>query len=180
MIRIALLGGPGSGKSSQCAHIFSTLKTEHILIEQIQEWVREAYNKKLLPSGNPWVQFWIYEEQKKKEDCIPKEIQYIVTDSPTLLSYVYALRYSKIPDDSYLIIKMYENFVNDLRRYHYIFVCTREKKYVNDGTRLQTEDEAKDLDKSIIYLLDQHNIKYTVLNGTTTERTDRMREVIVV
>ncbi len=180
MIRIALLGGPGSGKSTQCAHFFSILKTESVLIEQIQEWVREAFNKGLLPSNNPWVQFWVYEEQKKKEDCIPKEIQYIVTDSPTLLSYIYALRYSKIPDDSYLIIKMYENFINDLKRYQYIFVCTREKKYVKDGTRSQSEDEAKDLDKHIIQLLEHHHIKYTVLNGTTTERTDKMREVIVV
>jgi nicotinamide riboside kinase len=75
---------------------------------------------------------------------------------------------------------MYENFINDLKRYQYIFVCTREKKCVKDGTRSQSEDEAKDLDKSIIHLLDQHNIKYTVLNGTTTERTEKMREVIVV
>jgi adenylate kinase family enzyme len=53
MIRIALLGGPGSGKSTQCAHFFSILKTESVLIEQVQEWVREAFNKGLLPSNNP-------------------------------------------------------------------------------------------------------------------------------
>ena len=93
---------------------------------------------------------------------------------------MYALRYAKLPDDNYLIIKMYENFINDLMRYEYIFVCTREKKYVNDGTRSQTEDEAKELDVDITQLLKQHHIKYHVLEGSTEERTKKMREVIEI
>ena len=177
---IALIGGAGCGKSTQCAHFFSILKSESIPIEQIQEWVREAFNKKLLPypSENPWIQAYVYEEQKKKEDCVPKEIEYIVTDSPTLLSYVYVLKNAKIPQDNYLLIKMYEYFINDVFRYDYIFLCSREKPYVKDGTRTQTREEAEDLDKTIIYLLEQHNIPYYILVGTPEERTKIMREVI--
>lgn len=180
MKRIALMGGAGCGKSTQCARFFSDLKSESIQVEQVQEWVREAFNKNLIPKGNAWTQFWIYEEQKRKEDCIPKEIEYIVTDSPTLLSYVYALQYAKRPDDNYLIIKMYENFINDLSRYDYVFLCKREKPYVKDGTRIQTKEEAAKLDNIIIHMLEQHNIEYTVLSGSTTERTNKMREVIKI
>jgi len=129
MKRICLVGGPGSGKSTQCAHFFSKLKEQSIPIEQVQEWVREAINKGQLPMNNPWIQFWIYEEQKRKEDCLPSAIQYMITDSPTLLSYVYALMNAKRPGDNYLILKMYENFLMDLNRYDYIFVCAREKEY---------------------------------------------------
>jgi len=178
MKRIELIGGAGCGKSTQCAHFFSILKSESIHIEQVQEWVREAFNKNQIPKGNAWAQFWIYEEQKKKEDCIPSEIQYMVTDSPTLLCYVYALEMAKRPEDNYLIIKMYENFINDITRYDYVFLCKREKEYINDGTRKQTKEEAIRLDNIVIHILEQHSIPYIVLIGKTEERTKIMRETI--
>ncbi len=180
MIRIALIGGAGCGKSTQCAHFFSILRSESIPIEQVQEWVREALNMKLIPSPieNPWVQAFIYEEQKKKEDCMPPEVQLIVTDSPTILCYLYTIVNAKIPQDKYLLVKMYEKFIDDINRYDYVFLCKREKEYIKDGTRTQTKDEADILDRTVIHLLEQNNIKYTTLIGTPEERTKIMREVI--
>ncbi len=180
MKRIALIGGAGCGKSTQCARFFADLKSESIQIAQVQEWVREAFDKGWIPKGNAWTQFWIYEEQKKKEDCIPSAIQYMVTDSPTLLCYLYALELARRPDDNYLIIKMYEYFINDIMRYDYVFLCKREKPYVKDGTRTQTKEEAIATDNKIIHILEQHNIPYVVLTGTTAERSNKMREVIGV
>jgi len=180
MKRIALIGGAGCGKSTQCAHFFSILKSESVPIEQVQEWVREALNKKLIPSPieNPWVQAFIYEEQKKKEDCMPEEIKYIVTDSPTILSYLYTIVNAKIPQDTYLLVKIYEKFLGDIDRYDYVFLCSREKPYMKDGTRTQTKEEADTLDKIVIHILEQHNITYTILSGTPVDRTKIMREVI--
>lgn len=180
MKRIALIGGAGCGKSTQCAHFFAMLKSESIQVDQVQEWVREAINRGLIPKGNPWAQFWIYEEQKIKEDCIPKEIEYMVTDSPILLSYVYALLYAKRPEDNYLLLKMYEKFINDIGRYDYVFLCKREKPYVKDGTRTQSKEEALELDNIIIHLLEHHRIPYIVLEGKTEERTKKMRKIIGV
>ena len=180
MIRIALLGGPGTGKSTQCAHFFSKLKENSVPIEQIQEWVREAINKKQVPIDNPWAQFWIYEEQKRKEDCLPSTIQYMVTDSPTLLSYVYVLMNAQKPRDNYLILKMYENFLTDITRYDHIFICAREKEYLKDGTRYQTKAEAIELDSLIMSLLAQHKIPCPVLTGSVEERTSTMRIVVGV
>jgi nicotinamide riboside kinase len=180
MKRIALMGGAGCGKSTQCARFFSDLKSESIQVEQVQEWVREAFNKGLIPKGNAWAEFLIYEEQKIKEDCIPSKIEYMVTDSPTLLCYVYALEMAKRPEDNLLLIKMYEKFINDLTRYDYVFLCKREKPYIKDGTRTQTKEEAEKLDNIVINILQQHNIPYVVLTGTTAERSAIMRKTIGV
>lgn len=176
-IRIGLIGGPGSGKSTQCAHFYSVVKSKMLQIEQVQEWVREALNNDMIPN-NPWVQFWIIEEQRRREDCIPKDIQYIVTDSPTILSYVYALYNGNAQNDKWLFIKMYEKFLEDLSRYDYIFVCQREKVYMRDGTRQQTEEEAKQIDTHIRNLLDMHRFNYHILTGTTEERTIQMCKII--
>ncbi len=177
MIRIGLIGGPGTGKSTQCAHFFSKLKEKSIPIEQVQEWVREAINKGHLPMDNPWVQFWIYSEQKHKEDCLPEAIKYMITDSPTILSYPYALINVKNPEDKYLILKMYEYFLNDLNRYDYIFVCKREKEYLKDGTRSQTKEEALAIDALIVSLLKQHKVPFEYLTGTIEERTEIIKVV---
>jgi len=141
--RIGLIGGPGTLKSGQCAHFVGILKSKSILVEQVIEWVREAFNKKMIPEDNAWAQFWIYEEQRRREDCIPKEIDYIVTDSPTLLSYVYALFNGSYEKDRWLWIKMYEKFIIDLHRYQFLFFCEREKEYQRDGTRRQSAEEAR-------------------------------------
>jgi len=182
MIKIALIGGAGCGKSGQCAHFFSSLKYDSIPVEQIQEWVREAFNKNLIPfpSENPWVEEYIYREQKDKEDCIPSEIKYMITDSPTMLSFIYTLQYAKLPKDKYLLEKMYEYFLNDISRYDYIFLCVREKEYNKDGTRTQTKEEVIYLDNKIINLLELYNIKYYKITGTPEERTKTMRKIIGV
>ena len=178
VIRIGLIGGPSSGKSGQCAHFVGILKSKSILVEQVVEWVREAFNKKMIPDNNAWTQFWIYEEQCRREDCIPSEINYIVTDSPTLLSYVYALFNGSYEKDKWLWVKMYEKFIIDLDRYQFLFFCEREKPYQKDGTRKQTEEEAKELDKQIKNLLDLHGCKYYSLTGSINERTINMCKII--
>jgi len=173
MYRIALVGGPGCGKSTQASHFFSILKSNGYKIDQIQEWCREAINDGKLPY-TPWAQFWIYEEQLKKETCIPDEIDYMVTDSPVFLSYIYAVINSTIEEDNWLLVKMYEKFLSGIKRYDSIFICKRENKYVLDGTRRQSEEHAIEIDNMIINMLDYHKVQYTVLSGTVQERTEIM------
>lgn len=178
VIKIGIIGGPSVGKSIQCAHFFAIAKSKNVQIEQIQEWVREAFNNEMIPEDNPWVQFWVYEEQKRREDCVPKEIEYIVTDSPTVLSYIYALHNGRVEKDKWLFVKMYEKFITDMNRYDYIFLCEREKPYVKDGTRKETEEEAKRIDMQIKNLFDIHRFKYHILRGCTEDRTNKMCDII--
>jgi nicotinamide riboside kinase len=178
VIRIALIAGPSAGKTTQATHFYSITKSKMIQIEYVSEWVREAFNSGMIPDENPWVQFWILEEQRRREDCVPEEIQYVVTDSPTILSYVYALFNGTLERDKWLWIKMYEKFLSDLKRYDFIFYCEREKPYTIDGTRKQTEQEARQIDVHIKHLLDMHKITYHLLNGATESRTTRMCEII--
>lgn len=178
MIRIALLGGPGSGKTTQSTGVFTACKTDSVLIRYVQEWVVEAFDENVLPKDNAWTQLLIYQKQKRKEECIPKEIKYMITDSPTLLCYIYTLWKANIPEDNSLIIDMYEKFLNDLSVYEHIFVCKRGKEYINDGTRYQTKEEAEKLDRLIVHTLEQHHVKYHIIEGDTTKRTDQIRKIV--
>lgn len=178
MIRIGLLGGPGCGKSTQAAHLFATLRAEGKIIEQVQELAREAINRNLLPHDGGWPQLFLHDEQRKREDSLPPEVQVLVTDSPLLLGYVYALQYAKLPQDRLLLQVMYERFLEALERYSFLFLLEREKPYMLDSTRRQDERSARAIDLLIQRLLAIHNCPYTVLVGSIEERTKTIRERI--
>lgn len=169
-IRIALLGGPSAGKSTLAARVFADLKEEKIITELVQEYAREHINK-YGKISNILSQYLIYEKQKEKEDIIPSRVQVVITDSPTILSYIYGLYYydpSNV-DHQQMVIEMYRKIINDIKRYDLIFYLEPTRPYVQDGTRTQTAEEAKEIGEMVVQFLELHGIEYETLDMPETE-----------
>ena len=169
MIKIGLIGSPGCGKSTLAAYVFAMLKDTGLDGELITEYIREHVNRhKRVPSIT--FQSLIYERQLEKEKIIPQHLDFFVTDSPHILSYIFASLYIdyKDPDQVELLGDLYLKFLRQSKdAYDLIYVLEHNHPpKMDDGVRYQTDDEMDLLNKTIPAFLDMHKVKYTLLDGS--------------
>jgi len=90
--RINIMGGPGCGKSTAAAYVFSSLKKEGYSIEFVDEYVKSwAYEKRVISSFD---QAYIFMQQLRKEYLVlNNDDGCIVTDSPLNVSICYAKQF---------------------------------------------------------------------------------------
>ena len=104
-IVINAFGGAGAGKTTACLEIVEKLKKKGYLAEYIQEYAKELvydlnsknpaeveFAKKML-DGSMESQEKIFEEQKRRIDRTMGQVDFIVSDSPLLLSYIYYISF---------------------------------------------------------------------------------------
>lgn len=147
---INLFGGPGTGKSTTAAELFALLKHNQQEVELVREFAKDVVwegRTHLLEN-----QLFLLAEQAKRQADLRDKVDIIVTDSPLLLTWVYC-------DDPILHSLARREF--DLYENANVFL-TRVKPYKEAG-RVQTEDEAKDLDKKIRSALIRNGVPYIEL-----------------
>lgn len=91
-MRINLFSGPGVGKSTLAAWLFSQLKMlrPEMQVEQVNEYIKGWAWDKRVPKS--WDQFYIFGKQLHAEDKVLRHGVHIVTDSPLLLQIAYMER----------------------------------------------------------------------------------------
>lgn len=91
-MRICLHAGPGAGKSTLTAHIFSELKRKNYNVELAHEYIKEwAYLKRAPRSFD---QLYIFGKQLHREDVLLQcGVEHVVTDSPLLMGCCYAKKH---------------------------------------------------------------------------------------
>lgn len=139
-VLIEFYGGPGSGKSTWAAHLFSELKVLGLKCELVQEFAKDLTFEKR--DNALQLQPYVLGKQLMRLKRVGKDVDIIVTDSSPYLSTIYGPK--DLEDAFYRICTHYLDDYKLLR----IFV-NRTKDYKKYG-RTQTEDEAKLLDKVIL------------------------------
>ena len=143
MIVLNLYGGPGSGKSTTRAGLFYLMKLAGYKVEESTEWIKEkVYEESPYPFKD---QLYTFAKQAKKLKELDGKVDYVITDSPLLLSHVYGGEKTKTFHN--LIDEVHNSFDNID-----IFI-KRVKPYQKFG-RNQSEEEAKLKDAEIISLLE--------------------------
>ena len=151
---INLYAGPGCGKSSSMATIFSELKWLGVNCEMAPEFAKEKVWEKSTNILNN--QVYVFGKQFNTIFRLEGQVDVIITDSPLLLSIIYG------KDES----PKFKDFVLEVFNRHdnMNFFLERLKEY-NPKGRLQTFEEAKEKDKEIKNLLDSYYISYTVMEA---------------
>ena len=180
MVRIALLGAPGCGKSTLAAYVYAMLKDEGLDGDLVQEYIREHINKhKQVPSIT--FQSVVYERQLEKEKILPEGLDFFVTDSPHILSYIYASLYINYNDSDQLELlgDLYMKFLRESRTaYDLVYVLEHNHKpKMDDGVRYQTSKEMKILKKGIPNFLDMHKVNYRVMDKNLSTK-DRAKKIV--
>lgn len=148
---INLFAGPGSGKTSSMATIFSELKWRGINCEMAPEFAKEkVWEGSLGILGN---QIYIFGKQLHSIHRLLGKVEVIITDSPLLLSLIYGK--NEVQQFKALVRTIHDGLNN------WNIYLNRHKAY-NPAGRLQTEAEAKHKDYEIRTMLEMEEIPFSV------------------
>ena len=151
---INLFAGPGTGKSTTAAGVFSLLKQHGVNCEYVSEFAKDlAWESRHKTFHN---QPYIWSKQYHKMWRVRDEVDVIITDSPLLLSLVYG------QDNPPPFIEMVLHTFKEFDNMNYFL---QRVKPFNPKGRLQNEEEARDLDREIEKMLMDYEIGYWGLEG---------------
>lgn len=146
---INLFGGPGVGKSTLCALIFSDLKMRGIDCEMALEYAKDVVweeNYKKLSN-----QIYIFGKQHNRIYRLNGKVDVVITDSPLLNSIIYDSTNNQ--DLKSLVLSEFKK-LNTLN-----FYVDRTFEYIQNG-RVQDYEGALEKDRSYKQLLDENGISY--------------------
>ena len=140
---VNLYGGPGSGKSTTAARVFSDLKSEGYNAELVTEYAKELVWGDSL--GALEFQPYVTSKQAYRQYRLLKAgLEVVVTDSPLLLGAIYQ-GWGCDKSWEVFLVRLYRRF-NNLN----IFIERDPRRHLyNPSGRLQTEMEAIEVDMRI-------------------------------
>ena len=177
-IIINIAGGPGTGKTTVAAKVFSQLKAMGYDVENVSEFAKELVWEGRSEAFND--RLYMHSEQNHRLMQMNGKLDYIITDSPLFLTSVYNSYYlkDKFPKSYNDMIdlatietfKLYNNRV---------YLLERETSYNVVGRR-ENQNEANDIDKGIREYLINNNIEYKTvpLENALNEIMDDLKETI--
>jgi adenylate kinase family enzyme len=167
---INLYGGPGTGKSTGAAYIFSMLKMHNINCELVTEYAKDrVWQEDFKTLKN---QIYVDGKQYQRIMRLRGQVDYIITDSPILMGINY------IPDD----VTWKHEFAEVLFKIHCedpsLNVFLKRVKQYNPKGRFQNEDEAKIIDSNILNLLKLNNVHYIEADGNKEGYDSIVNEIL--
>ena len=163
---INLLAGPGAGKSTIRAEVFSLLKRQGHKVEEVTEFAKD-----LTWEGNQAAlsdQLFVLGNQNRRLSRLKSQVDFIVSDSPILLGIHYVTPEYLPFTFERLIWELWDTY-NNIN-----FFIERNKPYSQVG-RTQTKEEAEAIDKSIISLLENNDIPFI----TVRDSPEAAKEILV-
>jgi nicotinamide riboside kinase len=153
-IFVNLFGGPGTGKSTLCASIFSELKRKNIDCEMALEYVKDlVWEESFEKIKN---QVYIFGKQQNRLFRLNGKVDVVITDSPLLNSIVY---YNG-DNPHFADVVMFEFKKLNSANYY----INRSFEYIENG-RMQTLEGAQKVDRDYKVLLDTNDVPYTQLDA---------------
>lgn len=156
---INLFGGPGTGKSTLAANLFSIMKSKEVNVELVREYVKSwAYVNRELKEYDL---IYLLGKQSLYETQLYGKVDYIVTDSPFLLAGFYQTHLSN-GKHSYVTTAALElmNHAESNGIVYKNFYIVRSVSYNSSG-RYETEEQARELDEKILQSLGNFNVPIT-------------------
>lgn len=154
---VNLYGGPGSGKSTGAAYLFSKLKMAGVDAEYVTEFAKDK-----VWEGNQEAfkcQFYITGKQAFRISRCFGKVDVIVTDSPIMLGSIYANMSGRQA--------LAKACIEEARRYagNSVDIVLKRVKPYNPNGRNQTEQESKGIDDVVRSMLSANGTGYYEVTG---------------
>lgn len=170
---INFFGGPGIGKSTQSAGLFTEMKKSHMDVELTYEFpkiVAWEENHSAIKD-----QFYITANQHRNISRLYGKVKYIIVDSPIILGMVYKDRYNDEPEYPAMFYdESFDTFVVTLfKKYNSLnILLTRNDATYDENGRFQNLQESKEIDDDIKQKLITHDIPFVEFNVNSNTASD--------
>lgn len=162
---INIISGPSAGKTVTCALLFAKLKILGFVVEYVQEYAKTLVWTKNFELLNN--QYYVTHTQFNLMKQMIGKVDFIITDG----SLLHGLYYNRHNKDNICNIEKTENFILDsYSKFNNvnIFLDRGIFPYEEQG-RIQTEEEAKEIDVILKHLIKQSEIKYVLMKSDSSE-----------
>lgn len=168
---VNLFGGPGTGKSSITAGLFSELKWRGHTTEMALEFAKDKiWEKSTAVLDN---QIYIFGKQHHRVWRLADQVEVVVTDAPLLVSLIYGAENTSK--------QFHELVLSEHLKLRNLNVFLKRLKAYDPKGRLQTEEEAKIIDHRVHEMLDDIGESYIVLPAqpeSIKPLADRVEEIL--
>ncbi len=162
---VNLFGGPGCGKSTVASGVFFILKLNNLNVELGTEFAKDlVWEERVMTLTD---QQYVWAKQRHKLHRILGKVDIVITDSPLLLSTIYG---DTDEDFKEYIVK---DYLKNFKQLNYRLI--RTKPYHPIG-RVQTEDEARNLDLKIKDMLVRYQVPFQEVCG---EESMKVNEIVI-
>lgn len=158
---INLFGGPGTGKSATAAGLMYKFKKQHINCDAPYEFPKQL----AWDNNNEAIKDQLYVLANQHRGIVKSygKVDYIILDSPILLSLTYKYNVGEYPATLYgesfdkMVLDIYNQYDN------INIMLKRTEGYHNDKERYHNLEESKKLDDVIEKSLIDNNVPYHVV-----------------
>ena len=156
---INLLGGPGTGKSTMMASLFSYLKSIGIDCEMCPEFAKELVWENRMETFND--ELYLFAKQNHRMFRLNRKVDVVITDRPLIMSIPYNRLYHGY-DLAYerLVIQTFDSYNN-------INIFLNRVKPFQASGRNEDEDTAKLIDCNIKSMLEEYGYEYIEVDSLT-------------
>jgi thymidylate kinase len=161
---ICLYGGPGCGKSTTAAGLFYQLKLDGYECEMNREYIKDWAWNNIHPADGD--QSYIFAKMARKERIyMANNLDFIITDSPLILTHFYGMKYDKFEQKFNTSLSMLKNHhaicqENGYKVDH--FYLRRAKPYSSSG-RYQDAEQAMSCDIEMKDMLNEMGISHKTI-----------------
>lgn len=164
---VNFFGGPGSGKSTMSGQLFGVMKEQRINVEYVPEFAKELVWEE---SASIDDQLFMLGVQHNRLYRLIGKVDYIICDSPLLLGNYY-VQYTNTKFNDGKSLELWRKSYRRLAMYTFDlydnmnFFCERgNRKFIQAG-RIQNEEESKNIDDRLRFMLKQYGYPYTTVSN---------------
>lgn len=160
-IVINLFGSAGAGKSTTALGLAYQLNLLGYSVQYVSEYAKSVVWEESFKKLN--FQYYIFAKQMKSMDIVlNKNLDFIVTDSPLVLSLFYGAKYNT------LIPYLPELILDQFKAMNNINIFLNRKHSYETLGRVQSEIESNQDSLDLKKLLENSNIEYTEIDTSKT------------
>lgn len=169
---VNLFGGPGVSKSTNCALTFGKLKVQGVNAEMASEYAKDLVWEERHKALD--FQPYICAKQMYRVHRLLGKVDVVLTDSPILFGLIYA-KDIHIGWEEWLV-----DTFNEWNTLNFRLIRDLEHHPYNPKGRLQTKDEAQEVDAQVDRLLRRYAIPHIPVKVMPGEQTaDHLAETIL-